>query len=76
MFALAWSVSAILGGVAIVLAVRIYEECANAMATLLRVLKQPQKAVEHVLVPGRRTGTRHGPYNGKFECEQPQGSSH
>ncbi len=50
-----WTASAILGLVAILLAVRIFEECANAMATLLRVLKQPEKAVEHAKVLDRDT---------------------
>ncbi|HLH63580.1 MAG TPA: glycosyltransferase [Ktedonobacteraceae bacterium] len=69
MFAQAWSASAVLGIVAILLAVRVYEECANAMATLLRVLKHPHKAVKHTRVPGREA------LYGKIECEQPQGSS-
>jgi GT2 family glycosyltransferase len=49
----AWSASAILGIVALLLAVRILEECANAIATLLRVLEQPEKAAERTKVLDR-----------------------
>ncbi len=41
----AWAVSVILGGVTMLLALRMFEECANALMTLLRVLKQPERAV-------------------------------
>src|SRR5260221_1473413 len=41
----AWAVSVILGGVATLLALRMFEECAHALMTLLRVLKQPERAM-------------------------------
>jgi GT2 family glycosyltransferase len=41
----AWAASLILGGVSILLALRMFEECANALMTLLHVLKQPERAV-------------------------------
>ena len=40
----AWAASLILGGVATLLALRMFEECANALMTFLRVLKQPKQA--------------------------------
>jgi hypothetical protein len=40
----AWAASLILGGAALLLALRMLEECANALMTLLRVLKQPKQA--------------------------------
>jgi hypothetical protein len=62
-----WTASAILGIVALLLAVRMFEECANAMATLLHVLKQPEKAVEHAKVLDRDA------VRGKLETGRPQG---
>lgn len=40
-----WAVSAMLGGVALLLALRVFEECAHALMILLHVLKQPERAV-------------------------------
>jgi hypothetical protein len=61
----AWTTSAILGIVALLLAVRIFEECVNAMATLLRVLK-PENAVEHAKVLNRDA------VRGKLESGRPR----
>ena len=41
----AWAVSAILGGVVLLFALRMFEECAHALMILLHVLKQPERAV-------------------------------
>ncbi len=42
----AWVVAVLLGGVALLLALRMFEECANALMTLLHVLKQPERAMQ------------------------------
>jgi len=51
----AWVASVLLGGVAILLTLRMFEECANALMTLLRVLHQPKPAVHQRSsgLPGR-----------------------
>jgi hypothetical protein len=61
-----WTTSAILSIVALLLVARMFEECANSMATLLRVLKQPEKAVEHAKVLDRDA------VRGKLEAGRPQ----
>ncbi len=67
-FAQAWSATAILGIVAILLAVRIFEECSNAMASLLRVLKQPEKAVE--LARSQNRDARHRKFEPGIHVER------
>ncbi|MGB8348127.1 MAG: glycosyltransferase [Ktedonobacteraceae bacterium] len=73
-FARAWTASAILGSMALLLAIRMFEECANAITTLRRVLKQSEKIVEQSRGAARNTvGGKPEPGRTR-EPERPQGS--